>query len=405
MEGVLNMLIKILNNDRDIEKEIKLIGADPASLPFFQNKTQLYLFKVYGLKPGEANILKQELLSRGGDLIVHHQSVTGNIKATDAVIMGNLKTIKLLIEKLDCLPYWNLPKIKIQLEKQIKNFNKNNFKIKLNKKDTYLELGKKPLVMGIINVTKDSFYPSSRVMDKDLLLRRVEEFINNGVDILDLGGESTRPGAQKISLEEELERVVPAVEIIRSNFSIPISLDTYKAKVAQEGLEKGADIINDISGLQFDEDMVKIAQKYKAPVIINHIQGTPDTMQESPSYSDVITEITDFFAERIDFCLNNGLQLEQIILDPGIGFGKRLEDNLKIIKYLDEFKIFGLPLLIGASRKTLIKDVLKLDVDERLEGTLAITAVAMQKGAHIIRVHDVKENKRIIDMINAISEV
>lgn len=398
------MNVRYLNNKRSLLKEVELIGANRQSYSYFHRKDFRLRFKVYDLAMGAANILKQELLARGGDLVVHHDIVSGKKEKTDAIIVGNLNTINFVIEKLEALPYWNLSELREELIKQVRNIKKDKFTLRLPNEKTIV-LDEKPMVMGIVNITNDSFYPSSRINDEEKLLERVRNFINNGAEILDIGGESTRPGAEKVSLEEELRRVIPAIKIIRKHFSIPISIDTYKAQVAREALDAGADIINDISGLQFDKEMVLVARDYGVPVIINHIQGKPEDMQDKPKYRDVIEEITDFFDERINFCINNGLKKEQIILDPGIGFGKRLEDNLQILKYTDEFKIFGLPILIGASRKTLIKNVLELDVDERLEGTLAITACALQKGAHIIRVHDVKENKRVIDMMLAIRDV
>lgn len=268
-----------------------------------------------------------------------------------------------------------------------------------------LDLWDKPLLMGIINLTPDSFYPESRYEDNDLLLKRVEEMIAAGADIIDLGGESTRPGSERVSLDEELHRIIPAVELIRDSFDIPISVDTYKSEVARRSLAVGADIINDISGLNSDPRMAHIVSETGAPVIIMHMQGDPENMQKNPYYDDVVEEICEFFDERIRFAESRGIRRGQIILDPGIGFGKRLQDNLEIIKHLDTFSMFNLPVLIGASRKSLIGDVLNLPVDERIEGTLAIHAVAIEKGARILRVHDVVENRRFVDMLHAIEKV
>ena len=278
---------------------------------------------------------------------------------------------------------------------------KNLFLPRLQKE---LDVWTKPLLMGIINLTPDSFYPGSRLRDNDLLLRKTDEMVNTGADIIDLGGESTRPGSESISLDEELQRLIPAVEIIRKNFDIPISVDTYKSEVAKQSLESGADIINDISGLNFDTEMASIVSEAGAPIIIMHMQGRPKSMQQDPYYEDVIEEICKFFVERIDFAESRGIVREQIILDPGIGFGKRLHDNLMIITFFDKLHVFNLPLLIGASRKSLIQDVLNLPVDERLEGTLAIHAIAIDRGVNILRVHDVAENRRFVDMLQAIGK-
>lgn len=254
-------------------------------------------------------------------------------------------------------------------------------------------------IMGIINVTPDSFFPGSRV-DKDRLIDTVDRMIKDGAEIIDVGGESTRPGANKVSLDEELNRVVPAIEIIKKNFDVIVSVDTYKSKVAYESLKLGADIINDISALRFDKKMVDVAKEFKCPVILMHMKGTPKNMQQNPYYENPVLEIYKFLKERIEFARRNGV--DKIIIDPGIGFGKRLIDNLLIIKHLNKFKELGYPILLGASRKSMIGMILDLPVEERLEGTLAITAIGVISGVDIIRVHDVKENYRVVKVAEAI---
>lgn len=395
------MLIRPLSKSRKLTKEISLIDADKGSIPFFKAKSHMLYFKIYGIKSGEANILKQELLSRGGDLVVSQKCAVCGAEETDALIMATRKTLKQLTAKLAFLPYWSLPKIKTQLEEFLQESPKNNLILPRSRS---LDVWNKPLIMGIINLTPDSFYDKSRTKEDELLLK-VKEYIDQGADIIDIGGESTRPGSDSVSLEEELERVIPAVKLIRTKYDIPISLDTYKAEVARQGLEAGADIVNDISGFQFDDEMADLVKETGAPIVIMHMKGNPKTMQDDPKYDDLMKEICDYFEERIEYALSKGIKKEQIILDPGIGFAKRLEDNLAILKYMDEFKVFGLPLLIGASHKSVIKDVLQVPINERLSGTLATTASATQLGANIIRVHNIKENKQVIDMIYAIKEV
>lgn len=399
------MLIRSLSDQREIQRELEEIGAEKGSLPFFRDKAKVMYFKVYDLKAGAANILKQELLSRGGDLVIHRHSAVCRVDTTDALMMGTAKTFKQLVEKLSFLPYWNFPQLKKDLQHLLKNMGSIKENLFLSRTKSELKTWEKPLIMGIINITPDSFFSSSRVHGENLLLKRVEEMINEGVDIIDIGGESTRPGALVVSLEEELTRIIPAVKIIRKEYSIPISIDTYKSEVARQALWAGADIINDISGLQFDEAMVQVVAEFNAPLVLMHIKGNPENMQQDPFYKDVMKEICDYFADRISYAEAKGVKPSQIIIDPGIGFGKRLQDNLTILKYLDELQVFNLPVLVGASRKSLIRDVLQLSVDERLEGTLATTAVALERGANIIRVHDIKENRRMVDMLCAIKEV
>jgi len=254
-------------------------------------------------------------------------------------------------------------------------------------------------IMGIVNITPDSFYPNSRVK-KDKLIDTVSKMINEGAEIIDVGGESTRPGAEEVPLEEELNRVVPVVETIKKNFDVIVSVDTYKSKVAEESLKMGADIINDISALRFDKNMINVVKEFDCPVILMHMKGTPKDMQKNPFYEDPISEIYEFLKERAEFARKNGV--EKIIVDPGIGFGKRLIDNLLIIKHLNKFKELGYPVLLGASRKSMIGMILDLPVEERLEGTLAITTIGVMNGADIIRVHDIKENYRAVKVAEAI---
>ena len=226
-----------------------------------------------------------------------------------------------------------------------------------------------------------------------------------GADIIDIGGESTRPGSDPVSLEEELSRVIPVIESLAKRTDVPISIDTYKAIVAKQALDVGARMINDISALRHDPEMRKIAAKYDVPVALMHIQGTPKNMQQNPSYEDIITEITGYLEESIQIAAGAGIDREKIIIDPGIGFGKRLEDNLNILKNLKKFSILNCPILIGCSRKFFIGKILNLPVEERLEGSLAALAVAVMNGANLVRVHDVKESKRVAELVDAILNV
>jgi dihydropteroate synthase len=258
----------------------------------------------------------------------------------------------------------------------------------------------KPLIMGVINATEDSFFSESRVIDEEVFFSKVSEMVTMGVDIIDIGGESSRPGSLPVSSEEEIKRIVPLIKRLRKSFDIPISVDTYRMETAKAAFNAGADIINDISGLQFDTAMASFAAETKMPVVIMHIKGKPETMQQNPYYSDVLKEMKTYFEERIQYALKNGIKRENLILDPGIGFGKRLEDNLRILKNLDTLRVFGLPLLLGTSRKSFIGEVLKQkNPKDRLSGTLGTTALGVQKGVKIFRVHDVKENREIADLV------
>jgi len=272
-------------------------------------------------------------------------------------------------------------------------------------KNKKLDLSSRTHIMGILNVTPDSFSDGGRFYKFDDAVRQGMKMAEEGADILDVGGESTRPGSHPVSLEEELSRVIPVIESLTQRLDVPISIDTYKAKVAQEALNAGAQMINDISALRYDPEMKKMAAQHDVPVALMHIQGTPRTMQEHPWYEDVIGEITDYLKESIQIATDAGIGREKIIIDPGIGFGKRLKDNLNILKNLKEFSILNCPILIGCSRKSFIGKILNLPMEERLEGSLAALAVAVMNGAHMVRVHDVKESKRVASLVDAILKV
>jgi dihydropteroate synthase len=226
--------------------------------------------------------------------------------------------------------------------------------------------------------------------------------VEAGADVIDIGGESTRPGAGAVSLGEELQRVLPVIQGLRRNVNVPISIDTYKAQVAQAALSEGADMVNDISALRFDPRMAVLVAAEKVPVVLMHMQGTPQTMQAEPCYNNVLREVQDFLTAQVHFAIDAGVERENIIIDPGIGFGKTLDHNLTLFRGLPALASMGQPLLVGASRKAFIGKILGVEPDERLEGSLAAAIAAVFGGAHIIRVHDVKETRKAIRIADAI---
>ena len=258
------------------------------------------------------------------------------------------------------------------------------------------------LIMGILNVTTDSFSDGGQFIDRDIAVNHALEMEKSGADIIDIGGESTRPGAEPVTMEEELDRVISIIEGIRSNSNVCISIDTYKADVADKALSAGADMVNDISGLQFDERMVNVVRAANVPVIIMHIKGTPRNMQQDPHYENLMEEIVAYFQERVEFCHEHGIKNENIILDPGIGFGKRLQDNFELLRELKQISDLGFPVLSGPSRKSFIGLTLDLPVDERVEGTAAAVTASILNDAKIVRVHDVKEMKRVATITDTI---
>ncbi|HIE03670.1 MAG TPA: dihydropteroate synthase [Candidatus Latescibacteria bacterium] len=258
------------------------------------------------------------------------------------------------------------------------------------------------LIMGALNVTPDSFSDGGLYLRTEDAVRRAEEMAQEGVDIIDIGGESSRPGAEPVPLEEELRRVIPVVREVVRRLPVPISVDTYKAEVARRALEEGASIVNDISALRFDPDMADVVAGREVPVVLMHMKGTPRDMQRNPHYEDVLGEVESFLRERKGAAVGMGIPERNIILDPGIGFGKRVQDNLQLLKNLERLVALGSPVLVGTSRKSFIGAVLNLPVEERLEGTLATLVLAVAKGAKILRVHDVKPAVRAVRMAEAI---
>jgi len=256
--------------------------------------------------------------------------------------------------------------------------------------------------MGILNLTPDSFSGDGIYKDPG---RAVEEAIRmkeDGADIIDIGGESTRPFAEEVPLEEELERVVPVVKRVAKFLKIPISVDTRKSEVAQEALDNGASIVNDISGLEFDKKMVDVVRHYNAGVVIMHIKGTPQTMQVNPVYSDVIVEIIEKLSHLVNYAEENGIDRKNIIIDPGIGFGKTFEHNLEILANLGRFRVLDRPILIGVSRKSFIGKILNLEPKERVFGSIAAAVIAVKNGADIIRTHDVRQTREAVMVADAI---
>lgn len=265
-----------------------------------------------------------------------------------------------------------------------------------------LDLSKKTHIMGVLNITPNSFSDGGRFQEPGDAYKRALQMAREGADIIDIGGESTRPGSLGVSAEEELKRVIPVLKRLKRSLKIPISIDTTKLKVAEAALEEGASIINDISGLRGDERLASLCAGCSAGLVIMHMKGTPSTMQKRPSYKNLLEEIRLYLEKGVKIAEAHGVKRENIIVDPGIGFGKRLRDNLRLIRELSFFKGLGLPLLIGLSRKSFIGKILKLEVDKRLIPTVAANAAAIYNGADIIRVHDVKEavmTARVVDAI------
>jgi dihydropteroate synthase len=276
--------------------------------------------------------------------------------------------------------------------------------------DKLYDLGKKTLIMGILNVTPDSFYDGGRHDTINYAIKHAIQMEKDGADIIDIGGESTKPGSVSVPLSVELARVIPVVEELIDKIKIPISVDTYKSEIAKKAVEIGAVMINDITALRMDKQLATVVAEHDVPIVLMHMQGTPTTMQFNPKYEDVMYEIKNFLKIRVSYAISCGVKKENIIVDPGIGFGKRtgegIEDNCEIIKRLGELKELEFPILVGVSRKAFIGNISNekkpLSVSERLEGSLAAAVAATINGANIIRVHDVKETRKCLNVVDCI---
>jgi len=265
-----------------------------------------------------------------------------------------------------------------------------------------IDMRRRTAVMGIVNVTPDSFSDGGKYFAPARAVARGEQMAQDGADIVDIGGESTRPGARPVSAEDEIARVIPVIRGLRRKISIPISVDTTKAQVARAALDEGADLVNDISALGFDPAMAALVAREKVPVVLMHMQGTPRTMQHSPAYEDVVEEVKSYLKGRVQFAVQAGVDAERIVVDPGIGFGKNLEHNLALLRGLAALAALGRPVLVGTSRKTFIGKLLDAAPEERLEGSLAAAVATALAGANMVRVHDVKEAARALRIADAL---
>ena len=390
---------------RDLEAIARHIGADPRSLRYFQPKRRVRHLFAPRVDYRAAAFVKQELLARGGDAVVARHVIDGRTELSDLLMMGTDGQLAALLQKLRSMDCWGLKSLRTALAETLENDAVAEWTLPLPGGRT-LTLNRTTRIMGILNLTPDSFHAPSRVADETELLRRAEAMLSAGADILDLGAESTRPGSAPTSESEELERLLPRLSAVRRAFpEAVLSVDTYKGNVALAAADAGADIINDVGGFGLDGSMLSCAARTGLPYVLSHIQGTPATMQDSPSYDDLLTELQLYFQKKMHEAELAGMSRDRIILDPGLGFGKRGEDNLLILKELESFRSLGRPLLIGHSRKGFTGAVTRAaDAAGRLQGTTAISAL-LEGQAQILRVHDVERNHQAMLMARAIREV
>ncbi|HPR14883.1 MAG TPA: dihydropteroate synthase [Smithella sp.] len=348
-----------------------------------------------------ANILKQEMLALGGDAAVARGSVACSVETTDVLMMGTLKQLSRLAAKIARQPF-GLDSIARDILRILKNAGQKRFVLKTSRRK--ITLGDRTRIMGILNVTPDSFSDGGTFLSAERAVEYGLQMEAEGADILDVGGESTRPGSAAVPVHVELKRVLPVIKALSRKIKIPLSIDTKKARVAREAVEAGAEIINDISALNGDRKMAGTAAETGAALVLMHMRGNPENMQKGNlAYDDLLGDITDYLSASIGKAIRAGVSKDAMVIDPGIGFGKTVADNYRIIRRLADLRTLGMPILVGPSRKSFIGNVTGDEPRQRLEGTAATVSAAIMNGCHIVRVHDVAAMKKVAAVTDAMT--
>ncbi|TYQ16842.1 UNVERIFIED_CONTAM: dihydropteroate synthase [Acetivibrio alkalicellulosi] len=393
---MINARIIKIDNMHVSKEEIRKIGVDAAAIPWLSPKALFIAMKIENVGSCMANILKQEMLAKGGDVAVSRGTLNCSVESTDVLLMGTYSQYCKLIYKLD-IHGGGFKEIAVEIKRVIEGLETGKpeyFECGKHK----LPIGEKTYVMGILNVTPDSFSDGGKFLKLDSAVKRAIDMVENGADIIDVGGESTRPGYESVDILEEINRVVPVIEKITKEINVPVSVDTSKALVAEKAIMAGASIVNDVWGLQKDDNMAEVISKAGAGVVMMHNSYKKE-------YADIMGDIIRFLRRSIEIGEKAGIRRESMCIDPGIGFGKTLEHNLETMRRLKELNSLNLSVLIGTSRKSLIGNILELPVNERLEGTAATITLGIANGADIVRVHDVKEMVRVARMTDAMVRV
>ena len=378
---------------------MEAIGVSEGGIRAMSGKAQALAVKVAGACVPAAHILKQQMLSLGGDAAVARDVLTHKIDSSDVILMGTHAQMRDLAGRLAYQPF-DLPELGKEIEALVASLEPRRRTV-FRARGHSLDLGARVHVLGILNVTPDSFSNGGLYHRPSAAFDYALEMIDDGADMIDIGGQSSRPGSSPILEEEELKRIIPLVERLHEEWNGPISIDTYRSHVAEEALKAGASIVNDITALSAEPRIAEVTSRFDAGCVLMHMQGAPDTMQQDPRYDDLMGEITLFLKAAIERATAAGIGEDQIVVDPGLGFGKTTAHNLAIVRRLPELVVLGRPVLIGPSRKGFIGRVLDLPIEDRLEGTLATAAYAVAQGARILRVHDVKPVVRAVRMVEA----
>lgn len=388
-----------LSTPDEARRELERIGVDPAGIVRMLPKLAFMPVLLPGVRAAAANIIKQEMLSLGGDAAVARGTVACSIPGSDVLLIASRRQLTVLCTKLRAQPF-GLAALADRLAQVLDAAVPRERCWQTSRRCIPLE---RPLIMGILNITPDSFSDGGRFDDPDRAVERALQLEAEGADIVDIGAESTRPGAPQVPAGEEVRRLTPVLERLAGRLTVPLSVDTWKASVAAAACDAGAEIINDISGFGFDPAMAATAAARNAGVVLMHTRGTPQTMQQDTQYADLMGELADVLAAAAGRARDAGIAPERIVLDPGIGFAKGRRGNLEILRRLRELTSLGYPLLVGSSRKSFIGSVLeKPDPQDRLFGTAATVALAVAGGAQVLRVHDVAAMKDVARMAAAI---
>ncbi len=389
--------IMVIHNLDDICHEMEVFGITHKYQAAEAPKSLTATLKIENLSPKKAKTIADSAKAAKTSAYL---KTNGRQTDSQLLIIGSLdKLCRLAAQLAGSASQAALGK---QIKAALDNYNRRDFNLH---GDAYtLNLSQRTHIMGVLNVTPDSFSDGGKYLEPDKAIVHAKELVAEGADIIDIGGESSRPGSEPISAAEELARILPVLQGLIAEIPVPISIDTYKAQVAEAALRLGAHMINDISGLRFDPDMAPLIAKYKVPVIIMHIKGTPQNMQQNPTYKSLMGEITEYLQQGITLACTAGINPEQIIIDPGIGFGKTVKHNLQIINRLSALKCLGKPIMVGTSRKSFIGQVLDLPPERRQAGTAASVSCAILNGAHIVRVHDVAGMAQVARLTDAIRQ-
>ena len=389
-----------LTSEKEAIDALKGADVDPYGIQAMLPKMFHLNIVLDGLECRVANIIKQEMLSLGGDAAVARGTVACSVARSDVILMGTLKQMQRFAEKISAQPF-GLGAISERLREILKNVFADSFLLRTPRRE--IILGERTLIMGIINVTPDSFSDGGRFESPEKAVEEGIRMAEEGADILDIVGESTRPGSDPVSPEEEMRRVIPVIRALALRTDLPLSVDTMKASVARKALAEGAEIVNDVSAMGSDEAMAKVVADAGAAVVLMHMRGMPKSMQVGDlAYHSLRGEIIAYLRKRIERAGDAGIDPTQIMVDPGLGFGKTAADNMRLIRYLREFRILGRPILVGASRKAFIGRVTGGTPVERVEGTAAAVTAAIVNGGQVIRVHDVPMMKKVAAVADSI---